>query len=117
MILKDRPRFHYIITVHLSEIANYFVIVSERSYLIQRRSNIAVKLTRNEHDSEEVGHGLKGIMVGRICESRTLFYRGHEINMAGFLEEVSINIDHHFYLPVFSFAISNPQNKFELVLG
>ena len=32
--------------------------------------------------SEEVGHGLKGIMVGRISESRTLFYRGHEINMA-----------------------------------
>ena len=46
---------------------------------------------------EEVGHGLKGIMVGRISESRTLFYRGHEINMAGFSEEVSINID-HFYL-------------------
>ena len=34
--------------------------------------------------SEEVGHGPKGIMVGRISESRTLFYRGHEINMAGF---------------------------------
>ena len=33
---------------------------------------------------EEVGHGLKGIMVGRINESRKLFYRGHEINMAGF---------------------------------
>ena len=33
---------------------------------------------------EEVGHGPKGIMVGRISESRTLFYRGHEINMAGF---------------------------------
>ena len=32
----------------------------------------------------EVGHGPKGIMVGRISESRTLFYRGHEINMAGF---------------------------------
>ena len=34
--------------------------------------------------AEEVGHGPKGIMVGRISESRTLFYRGHEINMAGF---------------------------------
>ena len=33
---------------------------------------------------EEAGHGPKGIMVGRISESRTLFYRGHEINMAGF---------------------------------
>ena len=55
-------------------------------------------------------------MVGRISESRTLFYRGHEINMAGLQEEVSINID-HFYLLVFSFAISNPQDKFELVLG
>ena len=33
---------------------------------------------------EEVGHGPKGIMVGRISESRTLFNRGHEINMAGF---------------------------------
>ena len=32
--------------------------------------------------SEEVGHGLKGIMVDRLSESRTLFYRGHEINMA-----------------------------------
>ena len=50
--------------------------------------------------SEEVGHGLKGIMVGRISESRTLFYRGHEINMAGFWEEVSINID-HFLPPCF----------------
>jgi len=34
--------------------------------------------------AEEVGHGQKGIMVSRISESRTLFYRGHEINMAGF---------------------------------
>ena len=34
--------------------------------------------------AEEVGHGSKGIVVGRISESRTLFYRGHEINMAGF---------------------------------
>ena len=34
--------------------------------------------------TEEVGHGPKGIMVGRISESRTLFYRDHEINMAGF---------------------------------
>ena len=33
---------------------------------------------------KEVGHGSKGIIVGRISESRTLFYRGHEINMAGF---------------------------------
>ena len=40
----------------------------------------------NEFSSapEEVGHGPKGIMVGRISESRTLFYRSHEINMAGF---------------------------------
>ena len=74
-----------------------------------------VKNLHGQH-SEEVGHGPKGIMVGRISESRTLFYRGHEINMAGFQEEVSINID-HFYLLVFSFAISNPQGKFELVLG
>ena len=65
---------------------------------------------------EEVGHGLKGIMVGRISESRTLFHRDHEINMAGFWEEVSINID-HFYLLVFKFAIPNPQERFELVLG
>ena len=53
--------------------------------------------------SEEVGHSSKSIMVGRISELRTLFYRGHEINVAGFWEEVSINID-HFYLLVFSFA-------------
>ena len=33
---------------------------------------------------EEVRHISKSIMVGRISESRTLFYRGHEINMAGF---------------------------------
>ena len=46
---------------------------------------------------EEVGHSSKSIMVGRISESRTLFYRGHEIDMAGFQEEVSINID-SFYL-------------------
>ena len=65
---------------------------------------------------EEVGHRSKSIMVGRISESRTLFYRGHEINMAGFWEEVSINID-RFYLFVFKFAIPNPQEKFELVLG
>ena len=50
---------------------------------------------------EEAGHSSKSIMVGRISESRTLFYRGHEISMAGFYEEVSINID-HFYLLVFS---------------
>ena len=50
MWFKDRPRFLYIITFHLSEIANYFVIITERLYLIQRRSNIAVKLTRNEQD-------------------------------------------------------------------
>ena len=66
--------------------------------------------------AEEVGHGLKGIMVSCISESRRLFYRGHEINMVGFWEEVSINID-HFYLIVFKFAISNPSDKFELVLG
>jgi len=65
---------------------------------------------------EEVGHGLKGIMVGRISESRTLFYRGHEINMACFPEEVSINIG-HFYLLLFGFAISNPRDKLELVVG
>ena len=34
----------------------------------------------------------------------------------GLWEEVSINID-HFYLVVFKFAISNPPDKFELVLG
>jgi len=55
-------------------------------------------------------------MVGRISESRTLFYRGHEINMAGFPEEVSINID-HFYLLLFGFAISNPRDKLEVVVG
>ena len=33
---------------------------------------------------EEVGHSSKSVMVGRISESRTLFYRGHEINMVGF---------------------------------
>ena len=33
---------------------------------------------------EEVGHSSKSVMVGRISESHTLFYRGHEINMAGF---------------------------------
>ena len=38
MWFKDRPRFLYIITLHLSEIANYFVIITERLYLIQRRS-------------------------------------------------------------------------------
>lgn len=65
---------------------------------------------------EEVGQGLKGIMVGRISELQTLFCRGHEINMAGFWEEVSINID-HFYQLFFKFAISNPQDMFELVLG
>ena len=48
--LKDRPRFRHIITFHLSEIVNYFVIMIERLYLTQRRSNMAVKLTRNEHD-------------------------------------------------------------------
>ena len=54
--------------------------------------------------AEEVGYSSKSIMVGRISESRTLFYRGHEINMASFQEEVCINID-HFYLLVFGFAI------------
>ena len=34
--------------------------------------------------AEEVAHSMKGIMVGRISESQTLFYCGHEINMAGF---------------------------------
>ena len=67
-------------------------------------------------EPEEVGHGLKGIIVGRISESRTLFYRGHEINMAGFSEEVSINID-HFYLLLVGFAISNPRDKLELIVG
>jgi len=55
-------------------------------------------------------------MVGCISESRTLFYRGHEINMAGFSEEVSSNID-YFYLLLFGFAISNPRDKLELVVG
>jgi len=55
-------------------------------------------------------------MVGRISESRTLFYRGHEINMANFSEEVSINID-NFYLILFGFVISNPRDKLELVVG
>ena len=50
MWFKDRPRLLYITTLHLSETANYFVIITERLYLIQRRSNMAVKLTRNEHD-------------------------------------------------------------------
>ena len=42
----------YLIALHLSEIANYFAIItiSKRLYLIQRRSKIAVKLTRNERD-------------------------------------------------------------------
>ena len=43
--------------------------------------NDALLLHPRRHEygcvSEEVGHG-------RISESRTLFYRGHEINMAGF---------------------------------
>ena len=39
MRFKDRPRFHSIVTLHLSEIANYFVIITKRLYLIQRRSN------------------------------------------------------------------------------
>ena len=77
---------------------------------------IGLTLDVTRHRYLVVGHSPKGIMVGRISESRTLFYRGHEINMAGFQEEVSINID-HFFLLVFSFAISNPQDKFELVLG
>jgi len=64
----------------------------------------------------KVGHGLKGIMVGCISESRTFFYRGHENNMASFWEEVSMNID-HFYLVVNKFAISNPLDKFHLVLS
>ena len=67
-------------------------------------------------EPEEVGHGLKGIMVCRISESRTLFYRGHEINIAGFSEEVSINID-HFDLLLFGFAISIPRDKLKLVVG
>ena len=52
----------------------------------------------NGSEAKEVGHNSKSIIVGRINESRTLFYRGHEINMAGFYEEVSINIDHFTYL-------------------
>jgi len=55
-------------------------------------------------------------MVGRISESRTFFYRDHEINMASSWEDVSMNID-HFYLVVFEFVISNPPDKFDLVLG
>ena len=39
MWFKDRPSFLYIITLHLSEIANHFVIITERLYL-----------TGNEHD-------------------------------------------------------------------
>ena len=50
MWFKDRLRFLYIITLHLSEMANYFVLITERLYLIQRRSNVAAKLTWNEHD-------------------------------------------------------------------
>ena len=51
MWFKNRPRFLHIITLHLNEIVNYFVIIiTERLHLIQRRSNMAVKLTRNEHD-------------------------------------------------------------------
>ena len=50
MWFKDRLRFLYIITLHLSEMANYFVLITERLYLIQRRSNVAEKLTWNEHD-------------------------------------------------------------------
>ena len=47
MWFKDKPRFLYIITFHLSEIANYFVIITWRLCLIQRRSNIALKRTQN----------------------------------------------------------------------
>ena len=36
MWFKDRPRLLYIITLHLSEIAKYVVIITERLYLIQR---------------------------------------------------------------------------------
>jgi len=75
-----------------------------------------IDLFKLKYYPEKVGHGLKGIMVGCISESRTFFYRGHEINMAGFWEEVSMNID-HFYLVVFRFAISNQPDKFELVLS
>ena len=45
MRFKDRLRFLYIITLHHSEIANYFVIITERLYLTQRRSDVAAKLT------------------------------------------------------------------------
>jgi len=62
------------------------------------------------------GPGLKGIMVGCISESRTFCYRGHEVNMAGFWEELSMNIG-HFYLVIFKFVISSPPDKLELVLG
>ena len=34
MRFKDKPRFLYIITLHLSEIANYFVIITERLFMI-----------------------------------------------------------------------------------
>ena len=50
MQFKDKTRFLYIIALNLSEIAKYFVKMTERLFLIQRRSNVAVKLTRNEHD-------------------------------------------------------------------
>ena len=36
MWFKDRPHFLCIITLLLSEITNYFVIITERFYLIQR---------------------------------------------------------------------------------
>ena len=41
-------------------------------------------ITIGPYQKEEVGHSSKSIMVGRISESRTLFYRGHEINISGF---------------------------------
>ena len=34
MRFKDKPRFLYIISLHLSEIANYFVIITERLFMI-----------------------------------------------------------------------------------
>ena len=69
------------------------ILVSTRNFVTERLRNDIFALlpsqaaqTLNTINTwpEEVGHGPKGIMVGRISESQTLFYRGHEINMASF---------------------------------
>ena len=52
--------------------------------IAQKHAIKGSKFSGFRRDAEEVGHGPKGIMVGHISESRTLFYCGHEINMAGF---------------------------------